>query len=49
MAFKGEISLIKVVGHVTNDILAKFGKILVVNVVRVAKKLVTRHIYGTKP
>ena len=38
MAFKGEILLIKVVGHVTHDILAKFGKILVVNVVRVAKK-----------
>ena len=39
MAFKGEISLIKVVGHVTHDILAKFGKNLVVNVVRVAKKM----------
>ena len=39
MAFKGKISLIKVVGHVTHDNMSKFWSFLVVNMVRVAKKL----------
>ena len=39
MAFKGEILLIKVVGHVTHDIVTKFWIFLVENTVRVAKKL----------